>query len=121
MATLKVYSYKNCDTCRKALQWLEKRNVSCNVIAIREQPPGSSELQKMLKACQGNIRKLFNVSGQDYKALNMKDKLPGMSDAEAIQLLSKNGNMVKRPFVIGEGIALVGFKEEEWQKAFGRA
>lgn len=111
---LKVYAYKNCDTCRKALKWLEKNIIAHQVIPIREQPPTEAELKRMLKACEGSLRKLFNTSGQDYKALNLKDKLPTMSESEAIQMLSKNGNLVKRPFVLNDKIGLVGFDEEKW-------
>ena len=64
----------------------------------------------------GDLRKLFNTSGMDYRALGMKDRLPAMSDDEAFDLLSKNGNLVKRPFLIGDGTALAGFKAEIWRK-----
>ena len=69
----------------------------------------------MLAFYAGDLRKLFNTSGLDYKALNLKDKLPGMSETEAIGLLSKNGNLVKRPFALSERIGLVGFKEDVWK------
>ncbi len=115
---LKVYAYKNCDTCRKAVKWLEKNKVPHEVLPIREQPPGETELKRMLKIYEGNIRKLFNTSGQDYKALNLKEKLPAMNEAEAIQLLSKNGNLVKRPFVLSKDSGVVGFDESEWEKIF---
>ena len=68
----------------------------------------------MLASQDGNIRKLFNTSGGDYKALNLKEKLPNMTKTEAIDLLSKNGNLIKRPFVIFGDRGLVGFKEKEW-------
>jgi arsenate reductase len=67
----------------------------------------------------GNIRKLFNTSGGDYKAMNLKDKLPGMSEKDALELLSKNGNLVKRPFVLGNGIGTVGFDDARWAELFG--
>jgi arsenate reductase (glutaredoxin) len=115
---LKVYAYKNCDTCRKALRWLEENDVQHEVVPIREQPPSESELRRMLGFYGGDLRKLFNTSGQDYKAQNLKDKLPQMDEAEAIRLLSKNGNLVKRPFALSERAGLVGFKTEEWKAAF---
>lgn len=114
---LTVYEYKKCSTCRDALKWLESKKIKHQVRAIRETPPTIVELKEMLKA-KGDLKKLFNTSGLDYKALGMKDKLPGMSEAEALELLSKNGNLVKRPFVLGKGVALVGFKKEEWEKVF---
>ena len=90
--------------------------VKYELIPIREQPPSKSELKTMLSCCEGNIRKLFNTSGGDYKAMNMKEKLPDMSDAEAIDLLSKNGNLIKRPLLISSKIQLVGFQASEWSK-----
>ena len=116
---LKVYAYKNCGTCVKALKWLEGKGIACKIIPIRETPPTVAELKRMQAAMDGNIKKLFNTSGQDYKALNMKDKLPALTDKEALELLAGNGNLVKRPFVIGDGIATVGFKEEVWAELLG--
>ena len=84
------------------------------LIPIREQPPTKAELNTMLANNDGNIRKLFNTSGGDYKALNLKEKLPNMSKTEAIDLLSKNGNLIKRPVLIAGDRSLVGFKEKEW-------
>lgn len=116
---VKIYAYKNCDTCRKALKFLHSRGVAFREIPIRETPPSKAELQQMLRACGGEVRRLFNTSGMDYKALNMKEKLPGLSEEEALELLSKNGNLVKRPFLTGPGVALVGFNEPTWAKALG--
>ena len=118
--SIKVYAYKNCDTCRKAAKWLVAQGVAFKEVPIREMPPTVAELKKMLKAMGGDVRKLFNTSGVDYKALNLKDKLPGMSEAEALELLASNGNLVKRPFVLGDGVATVGFKEEAWAEMFGK-
>ena len=114
---LKVYAYKNCGTCKKALRYLDARGIAYDEIPIRETPPTVAELRRMLEAQAGDIRKLFNTSGSDYKTLNMKDKLPAMSAQAAIALLHENGNLVKRPFVIGSDIALVGFREDTWNEA----
>jgi arsenate reductase len=116
---ISVYAYKGCDTCRKALKWLKERGIPHEVKAIRETPPAVAELGAALAAFGGDLRPLFNTSGGDYRELGLKDRLPGMSADEAVALLSKNGNLVKRPFVVGDGIVLVGFKEEEWAKAIG--
>ena len=113
---LKVYAYQNCGTCRKALKFLDANQVAYAVIPIREQPPSKTELRQMLKLYGGEIRKLFNTSGQDYRALNLKDRLPKLTPAEALDLLSRNGNLVKRPFVLFDNDGLVGFNEVEWQK-----
>ena len=72
----------------------------------------------MLKAYDGNTRKLFNTSGMDYKAMKLKDKLPDMSTVAAIQLLTEHGNLVKRPFVVGGDVAIVGFNEDTWRDVF---
>jgi arsenate reductase (glutaredoxin) len=114
---LKVYQYQKCSTCRDALKWLEKKKIKHQILAIRETPPSVAELKEMLRT-HGSLKKLFNSSGMDYKALGMKDKLPQMTEADALQLLSTHGNLVKRPFVLGKGVALLGFKQEEWAKAF---
>lgn len=115
---LRIYSYEKCGTCRKALKFLAARGVEAKVIPIREQPPSRAELKRMLGLVGGEMRKLFNTSGLDYKALKLKDKLPRMSEAEALDLLSKNGNLVKRPFALSRKGGTVGFKEEEWQRLF---
>jgi arsenate reductase len=111
--SLKVYAYENCDTCRKARRFLTERDITHEVIPIREQPPTTTELKTMLRHV-GELRKLFNTSGRDYKEQGLGQKLPNLSDDQAIALLAGNGNLVKRPFVLGNGVALVGFKEEEW-------
>lgn len=114
---LKVYVYKNCDTCRKALKFLDKHGIAYEAIPIRETPPAPGELRRMLQVQSDNLRSLFNTSGGDYKALSMKDRLPSMSSEEAVALLASNGNLVKRPFVISKDIALIGFNEETWKTA----
>ena len=85
---------------------------------IRDTPPTLPELKRMLKYVSGDVRKLFNTSGADYKLQNLKDRLPSMSDDEALNLLALNGNLVKRPFALGNGTGAVGFKEEEWREKF---
>lgn len=116
----KVYVYRGCDTCRKAMKFLEAKGVEFQEVPIREQPPTKAELKRMLEIYGGDLRKLFNTSGMDYKALNMKDKLPTLSVEEALKLLNENGNLVKRPFALTDKVGLVGFKEEEWEGAFGK-
>ena len=116
---LKIYEYKGCGTCRKALKWLETKGIQYKIIPIREQPPSKTELKRMLKIYEGNLRRLFNTSGGDYKELNLKDKLPGLSEAQAINLLAGNGNLIKRPFVLTKKGGVIGFKEEEWAKLLG--
>ena len=116
---LKIYEYKGCGTCRKALKWLESREIEFTRIPIRDQPPSKTELKRMLKLYERNVRRLFNTSGGDYKTLNLKDKLHALSDSVAIDLLAGNGNLVKRPFVLTKNGGVVGFKEEEWEVLLG--
>jgi arsenate reductase len=112
---LKVYEYQKCGTCRKAIQYLDSHKIEYEKIPIRETPPSVAELKKML-FFQKDIKKLLNTSGIDYRELKIKDKLPNMSESEILEMLSKNGNLIKRPFVLSKDFGLVGFKEEEWEK-----
>ena len=114
--SLRVFAYKNCDTCRKALKFLAERKVAHEVIAIREQPPTVDELRAMLGHVGGDLRRLFNASGRDYQAMNLKDRLAPMPADEALALLAGNGNLVKRPFVLAAKAGVVGFKPEEWER-----
>ena len=115
MASLKVYQYKKCSTCVKALKFLDKKGVSYEAIDITEKPPTKKELKAMLDQYDGQLRKLFNTSGVLYREMKVKDKLPKMTEKEALDLLSRNGKLVKRPFVISNQLGRVGFKEEEWK------
>ena len=112
---LTVYAYKNCGTCRKALNFLDAHGIDYTELPIRETPPSLDELRHMLRYQGGALRRLFNTSGQDYKDLGLKDRLPGMSEKEALALLAAHGNLVKRPFVLGDGFGLLGFSEDEWR------
>ncbi len=114
-----VYAYKNCDTCRKALKWLEENGVEHEVRAIRETPPAAAELERALAALGGEKRRLFNTSGGDYRELNLKETLPAMPEKEAIRLLSGNGNLVKRPLLFSGNTVLAGFDAAAWKAALG--
>ena len=114
--SLRVWAYAGCDTCRKAQRFLAERKIAHELIAIREQPPGVAELRAMLAQVGGDLRRLFNTSGLDYRTLNMKERLPKMSVDEALALLATNGNLVKRPFALGKNRGAVGFKPEEWER-----
>ncbi len=100
------------------MKWLREEGSDFAEIPIRETPPTISELKTMLAAYGGEIRRLFNTSGLDYRALNLKEKLAEMSEDESLKLLNQNGNLVKRPFLLDDSssIALVGFKEDEWER-----
>jgi arsenate reductase len=113
-----VYTYANCSTCRDAVKWLRARGVAFIEKPIRETPPSVAELKRMLGHQNGNLRRLFNTSGQDYRALGLSEKLLAMTEAEALALLAGNGRLVKRPFVLGARFGLVGFDQAEWNAAF---
>jgi arsenate reductase (glutaredoxin) len=113
-----IYTYSNCDSCRRATKWLRARDLAFEERPIRETPPSAVELRAVLTAQGGDMRKLFNTAGQDYRELKMSTKLPTLSEVAAIALLTKNGNLVKRPFLVGKGVALAGFDETAWSAAF---
>lgn len=117
MKPLVVYTYSKCSTCRKAVKWLEAQSIAFKEKPIRETPPSKAELKRMLKAQNGELKKLFNTSGGDYREMKLGPKLPDMPVAEAIDLLAANGNLVKRPFVLTPDGGFVGFKEEAWASA----
>ena len=114
---MKIYTYKNCGNCKKATKWLDTQGITYDERPIRESPPSVTELKQMLDFQEGDMRKLFNTAGSDYRELGMKLKLPKMSQAEALNLLSSRGNLVKRPFLLGDSFGLVGFKEDLWLDA----
>jgi arsenate reductase len=123
MSALKVYTLSNCDTCRKAVKWLKAHAVTFEERAIRETPPTPAELKTMLAAQKtegGGLKKLFNTAGGDYREQKLGEKLPTLTEAAALALLAGNGNLVKRPFAIGRGVALVGFSEATWAAALGQ-
>ena len=112
---MKFYQYPKCSTCRKAAKFLKENNIDFTTIDITEIPPSKAELKAMLGSYDGEMRKLFNISGVQYRELKMKDKLPNMSKSQAIELLSGNGKLIKRPFLLnGNGQGIVGFKEDAW-------
>lgn len=113
---MKVYEYSKCSTCKKALQFLDKKKVSYQKVDITLQPPSLNEIKKMAKAV--GIKRLFNTSGLVYKEMKLSEKLPKMSEEESLKLLASNGKLIKRPFLLTDEAALVGFKEEEWKKIF---
>ena len=108
--------YPKCSTCRKAKAWLEEQNISFTLRDIKEENPTEEELQSWWQRSGLPLRKFFNTSGLQYKALGLKDKLPTMTEAEQIALLSTDGMLVKRPLLVGEDFVLVGFRPVEWEE-----
>jgi len=114
---MKFICYPKCTTCKKAQKWLDEHGVQYEIRDIKEDKPSYDELKTWLAASGLPIKKFFNTSGLLYKSLNLKGKLPTMSEEECLKQLSTDGMLVKRPLLIGEGIALVGFNGVEWGKA----
>lgn len=114
---IKFYGYRKCGTCRKALQWLDGRGIAYTFIDITEQAPPRTLLNALLK--QEGLRSLFNTSGGQYRELNIKDRLAGMSDQEAVDLLAGNGMLCKRPMVTDGTRHTVGFREERFGEVWG--
>ena len=115
--SVRVYEYEGCSTCRQALKFLDARKTAYQRVPIVDQPPSVAELKSMLLFV-GDLRRLFNTSGVVYRELGLGDKLKTMSESEALRLLSNNGKLVKRPFVLLKDRGLLGFKEDEWKAAF---
>lgn len=110
-----VLCYPKCSTCQKALKWLDEHQIEYTNRMIVEEKPSVKELQTWIPMSGLPLKRFFNTSGLVYKELNLKEKLPTMSEKEQIELLATNGKLVKRPLVITDQTVLVGFKPKEWE------
>jgi len=108
--------YPKCTTCQKARKWLDDNHIEYNFRDIKTENPTAEELAAWYKTSGLPLKKFFNTSGLLYKSMNLKEKLPGMSEEEMLALLATDGMLVKRPLLVGDGVVLVGFKETEWEK-----
>lgn len=117
---IKVFEYKNCSTCQKALKFLDTKKIKFERIPIVEHPPTIRELKLMLvylKPAGGTFKNLFNTSGVQYRELGIAEKIKkGMNEEEAIRLLSANGKLIKRPFLLTADSGTVGFRPDVWAK-----
>jgi arsenate reductase (glutaredoxin) len=111
-----VYQYPKCSTCRKAIQWLTANGIEYRLVDIVTSPPSRAELDRARKAAGVPIKKLFNVSGESYRAGGWKERLAATSDADALAALAADGKLIKRPLVVGNGVALVGFDPDAWRE-----
>ena len=111
---LKFICYPKCTTCQKARKWLDENNIEYEFRDIKIENPSLEELTAWYKLSGLTLRKFFNTSGLLYKSMELKTKLPNMTDEEMLELLATDGMLVKRPLAIGEDFVLVGFKEAEW-------
>ena len=108
--------YPKCTTCKKAQAWLDASGKTYAFRDIKEENPSEEELRTWWKASGLPLKKFFNTSGLQYKALQLKDKLPSMSEEEQLALLATDGMLVKRPLLIGEDFVLTGFRQAEWEE-----
>jgi len=111
---LKFICYPKCTTCQKARKWLDENNIEYEFRDIKLENPSLEELTAWHKLSGLPLRKFFNTSGLLYKSMELKTKLPNMTDEEMLALLATDGMLVKRPLAIGDDFVLVGFKEAEW-------
>lgn len=108
--------YPRCTTCKKAQAWLDAQGKAYNFRDIKLENPSEEELRTWWKASGLPLKKFFNTSGLQYKALQLKDKLPTMTEDEQIALLAADGMLVKRPLLIGEDFVLTGFRQADWEE-----
>ena len=107
--------YAKCTTCQKAKKWLDEKKLPYTLRDIKTENPSAEELTAWLRLSGLPLKKFFNTSGLQYKALGLKDKFPSMSEEEQITLLASDGMLVKRPILVGDGFVRVGFKEADWE------
>ena len=115
---LTVYHYAKCSTCRKARAFLDELGVEYDAIDIVTRPPSRQQLKEAMKRTGLPIKKLFNTSGQSYREGKFGERLNGMSESEALAALVADGKLVKRPLVLGDDFALVGFDEKAYRAQF---
>ena len=111
---MNVYCYSKCSTCKKALAWLDAHGLAHTVIDIKADHPDEDTLRALWKTSGLPLKRFFNTSGIQYRALELSKKLPTMSEDEQLRLLASDGMLVKRPLLVGDGFVLTGFKEAEW-------
>ena len=111
-----LIEYPSCSTCQKAKKWLDDHGVAYTDRHIKENNPTYEELKAWYAASGLPLKKFFNTSGLLYKSMNLKEKLPAMSEEEQLRLLASDGMLVKRPLVVTENAVMTGFREAEWEK-----
>ena len=116
MKDIVFFCYPKCSTCQKAKKWLEENSVEFIERDIVKNNPTEAELKKFYKKSKKELKKFFNTSGILYKEMDLKDKLPTMTEEEMLKLLATDGKLVKRPMIITKDFVLNGFKEEEWKE-----
>lgn len=112
--------YPSCSTCKKAEEWLKNNGIEYETRNIKTDNPSEDELREWHRLSGLPLKKFFNTSGNSYKNLGLKDKLPSMTEDEQIELLATDGMLVKRPLAVAGSFVLTGFKEAEWNEALKR-
>lgn len=113
---VKFICYPKCTTCQRAKKWLDDKGIKYEFRDIKLDNPSLDELTEWYKKSGLPLKKFFNTSGLLYKSLDLKNKLPSMTEDEMLRLLASDGMLVKRPLIIGEGFVFLGFKEDEYEK-----
>lgn len=113
---MQVLCYSKCSTCQKALKWLDAQGVAYDLRDIKTENPGEAELRAWHAKSGLPLKRFFNTSGLQYRALALKDRLPAMSEQEQFTLLASDGMLVKRPLLIDGDTVLVGFRQPEWER-----
>ena len=110
--------YDRCGTCKKAEKWMNEHNIPYEKRPIKEDHPSFEELKSWKETTGLPLKSLFNTSGQLYKSMELKNKLPSMDEEEQLQLLASDGMLVRRPIMVSEDKVLIGFKETQWAEHF---
>ncbi len=115
-----LYEYPKCSTCRKAVGYLTNLSISFDRFDIVQTPPDKEALRKMLHHLKGDIKKLFNTSGELYREMNLKSRINQLEVEPALSLLAGHGKLIKRPFLLSEKFGLVGFNRDDWDRVLSR-
>lgn len=117
---IKLYSYNNCGTCKKAIKFLNDKSLTYELIDITKKPPTLEELEVVLSGMEGNLKKLFNTSGVAYRSGGYSELLKTMTEQDALGHLAKNGRLIKRPLILREKEGICGFKSDQWELFLSR-
>jgi len=117
---MKFICYPKCTTCKKAKKWLDDNGIEYTMRDIKEDNPSFEELAEWYGISNQPIKKFFNTSGMLYKSMELKNKLPEMSEEEMLNILSSDGMLVKRPLLVSDDFVLIGFKENDWKEKLNK-
>ena len=115
-----VYQYPKCSTCRKALKWLDEQGLAYKSVHIVDAPPSAAKLAQLIKQSGRPLKAFFNTSGESYREGGFKERLPTMSEKEAVAALAADGKLIKRPLLVSDDSVLVGFDGKVWSESLSR-